>query len=234
MFEYASAEKQGGCKVCKKNSQRRYVKSNLKWYIYVFWNISMILANVWLRNVRLGIHSFPICYLWYSNWFKNETSVTLDANLAEVNSEPCQTSKIEVSTKIVRGFSFWTIFTKSSILDLWQDSKIDFEPSNDLRKKLRLRRLAESWMHLSINYFRKTVAYLFTKSIGSYLWVAQNERSVINPVYLGGGTMVTKILDFRLFERIQYALFRTFCSPELSPESWILHCPCESFLEYLT
>ena len=194
----------------------------------------MILANVWLRNVTFGIHSFPICYLWYSNWFKNETSVTLDDNLAEVNSEPCQTSKIEVSTKIVHGFSFWTIFTKSSILDLWQDSKIDFEPSNDLRKKLRLRRLAESWMHLSINYFRKTVAYIFIKSIRSYLWVAQNERPVINPVYLGGGTMVAKILDFRLFERIQYALFRTFCSPELSPESWILHCPCESFLEYLT
>ena len=46
--EYASAAKQGRCKVCKKNSRRRYVKRKSMWY--VFWNISMILANVWLRN----------------------------------------------------------------------------------------------------------------------------------------------------------------------------------------
>ena len=31
--EYASAEKQGRCKVCKKNSQRRYVKCKSTWYV---------------------------------------------------------------------------------------------------------------------------------------------------------------------------------------------------------
>ena len=46
--EYVSAEKQGRCKVCKKNSLCRYVKCKSTWYR--FWNISMILANVWLRN----------------------------------------------------------------------------------------------------------------------------------------------------------------------------------------
>ena len=46
--EYASAEKQGRCKVRKKNSRRRYVKR--KSTRYMFWNISMKLANVWLRN----------------------------------------------------------------------------------------------------------------------------------------------------------------------------------------
>ena len=48
--EYASAAKQGRCKVCKKNPWRRYVKYKSTWC--VFWNISMILASVWLRNVR--------------------------------------------------------------------------------------------------------------------------------------------------------------------------------------
>ena len=47
--EYASAAKQGRCKVCKKNSRRCYVKCKSMWY--VFWNISMIFANVWSRNV---------------------------------------------------------------------------------------------------------------------------------------------------------------------------------------
>ena len=47
--EYASADKQDRCKVCKKNSRCRYVKCKSTWYM--FWNSSAILANVWLRNV---------------------------------------------------------------------------------------------------------------------------------------------------------------------------------------
>ena len=90
-----------------------------------------------------------ICYLWYSNWFKNETSLTLEAN-SEAYSEPCQTSKMEVFTKIVNGFSFLTIFAKSSILDVWQDSEFPCKPRKDLRKKLHLRCLAGSWIHLCI------------------------------------------------------------------------------------
>ena len=35
--------------MCKKNSRRRYVKYKSAWC--VFWNISMILASVWLHNV---------------------------------------------------------------------------------------------------------------------------------------------------------------------------------------
>ena len=109
----------------------------------VFWNISVMLAIVWLRNVRLKnlwinifvqlfnkfgwIFCFWFylvgCYLWYSNSFKNETSVTLEAY-----SELCQTSKMEVFTKIVNGFSFLTIFAKSSISDLWQNSEFPCKP----------------------------------------------------------------------------------------------------------
>ena len=48
--EYGSAAKQGRCKVCKKNSRCRYLKYKSTWC--VFWNISMILASIWLRNVR--------------------------------------------------------------------------------------------------------------------------------------------------------------------------------------
>ena len=46
--EYAFPE--GRCKVYKKNSRHRYVKFKSTWY--AFWNTSMILANVWPRNVR--------------------------------------------------------------------------------------------------------------------------------------------------------------------------------------
>ena len=70
---------------------------------------------------------------------------------------------MEIFTKIVNEFSFLAIFTKSSILDVYQDSEFASEPSNDLVKKLHLRCLAGSWIHLCTNYFRKAVAYLFTK-----------------------------------------------------------------------
>ena len=52
---------------------------------------------------------------------------------SEAYSEPCQTSKMEVFAKIVNSFSFFTIFAKFSILDIWQDSEFVSEASNDLR-----------------------------------------------------------------------------------------------------
>ena len=70
---------------------------------------------------------------------------------------------MDVFTKIVNGFSFLTIFRKGSILDIWQDSEFACKPSNNLQKKLRLKCLAVSWIHLGINYFCKTIACLFTK-----------------------------------------------------------------------
>ena len=69
-----------------------------------------------------------------------------------------------VFTKRVGGFSLLAIFAKSFFLDVWEDSDFLSEPSNDLRKKLHLRSLAGSfWVHLCINYFHKSVSYLFTK-----------------------------------------------------------------------
>ena len=52
--------------------------------------------------------------------------------------------------------------------------------------------------------------------------VAQNERFIMKPVYLGGSTMVPtrgKILNFRLSESLKNKLSRTFCSPKVSLES---------------
>ena len=38
-------------------------------------------------------------------------------------SEPCQTSKVELSLKIANGWKLLTISAKSSILDVWQGSE---------------------------------------------------------------------------------------------------------------
>ena len=51
--------------------------------------------------------------------------------------------------------------------------------------------------------------------IRSNLRVAESGRFVVNLVYSGGGTMLPKILDFKLFEILKNALSRIFCSPEL-------------------
>ena len=106
-------------------------------------------------------------------------SLTLEAS-SEAYSEPCQRSKIEVFAKIVKGFSFLTIFAKSSILDVCQDSELASEASNDLRKKLHLSCLTRFRIHLCINYFRKTVSYLFTKfdyHIPSYISVVHGQTT---------------------------------------------------------
>ena len=70
---------------------------------------------------------------------------------------------MEIFVKIVNSFLLLTIFAKSSILDVWQDSEFASEASNDLRKKLYLSFLTEFWIRLCIKFFRKTIPYLFTK-----------------------------------------------------------------------
>ena len=72
---------------------------------------------------------------------------------SEAYSEPCQTSKKEFYAKIVNGFLFLSIFPKSSVTDVWQDSEFTSEASNDLRKKLPLRCLTGFRTHLCILYF---------------------------------------------------------------------------------
>ena len=42
-------------------------------------------------------------------------------------SEPSQTSKMELFSKIVNGGKLLAIFPKSSILDVWQGSEYAFE-----------------------------------------------------------------------------------------------------------
>ena len=85
---------------------------------------------------------------------------------------------------------------------------------------------------LSVTKKGKQVKKREQERIHSSLRVAQNRMFVINPVYSGAGTMVVKILDFRLFESLKSALSRTFCFPQLSLESWMLHWLCENFPEY--
>ena len=118
--------------------------------------------NYFEAQLALSFRFFLIGYLLPVTFDKNETSITLEAN-SETYPGPCQTSKMEVFTNLINGFSFLIVFAKISILDVWQDSEFASEPSNDLQKKLHLRGLAGSSIHLCINHFRKTVAYLFTK-----------------------------------------------------------------------
>ena len=92
-------------------------------------------------------------------------TLTLEAN-SKAYSGPCQTSKKEVFAKVVNGFSFFDYFWKN--LDLWKDPEFASEASNDLWKKLHLRYLTGLWIHLCINYFRKTICLLSLINIFHY------------------------------------------------------------------
>ena len=76
------------------------------------------------------------------------------------------------------------------------------------------------WSHL----LKKSLVEIF---IFCAVRIAQNWGFVMNPAYHGGDTIVSeggKILDFRLSEIPQNEPFRTFYSPKLSLENWILEC----------
>ena len=132
------------------------------------------------------------CYLWYLNWFKNEASLTLDAR-SEAYSEPFQSSKIQVFTNIVIGFSLLTIFAKSSILDVWQDSEFTSETSNNLPKKLRISCLTGFWIHLLIIFAKPfTICSLNLINIFHYISVLCTIKSTWP--YFEHICLITKII----------------------------------------
>ena len=48
-------------------------------------------------------------------------------NRGVIRAEPCQLSKMGLFTKILNGQKPCTIFAKTSILDVWQDSEYAFD-----------------------------------------------------------------------------------------------------------
>ena len=71
---------------------------------------------------------------------------------------------MKVFTKIGDDFQLLTIFAKSSIEDLWQDSEFASEVSNDLQKN-SISDVLQGFLlaFVAIIYFCKTVGSLFTK-----------------------------------------------------------------------
>ena len=114
-------------------------------------------------------------------------TLTLEAN-SKAYSGPCQTSKKEVFAKVVNGFSFFDYFWKN--LDVWKDPEFASEASNDLWKKLHLRYLTGLWIHLCINYFRKTICLL------SLINIFIKQYGIVTSPYVQNICSVTKILCF--------------------------------------
>ena len=72
-----------------------------------------------------------IWHIQTNNWHYNLIFLFLTLSkwlpIAEAYAEPCKTSKMEFSAKIVNGIQPLTIFAKSSVLEVWQGSEYDSE-----------------------------------------------------------------------------------------------------------
>ena len=124
-------------------------------------------------------------------------------------------------------------FTGGKIVPLYLLKK-KFSPSFKFHQKLAfnnssLEKLFPFHRHVLISWIGITTN---VSTIRSNLQVAQKGTTVINPVYPRVGTMLVKILNFRLFESLKGAFSKIFCSPKFSLGSQILHCLCKNFLEY--
>ena len=93
---------------------------------------------------------------------------------------------MEVFKKIVNGFSFLTIFAKSSILDVWQDPEQPFKPKKDLRKKSHLRCVDFGYLftkfdsHIPPNLLQDSIVHgqMHVTLISTYLFNNENYNSV--------------------------------------------------------
>ena len=91
-------------------------------FVQLFWS-SFGSFLFWFFLVKV------ICYLLDPNWFKNETSLTLEAN-SEAYSEHCQTSKLEGFAQIVNSKILSSplerLRGKNSISDIWHGFEFAF------------------------------------------------------------------------------------------------------------
>ena len=70
---------------------------------------------------------------------------------------------MEVFAEIVNRPLVFVYFAKGSISDILKDSESAYEANNDLREKIHLRFLAGfKFAFVAINYFTKSVGYLFS------------------------------------------------------------------------
>ena len=91
-------------------------------FVQLFWS-SFGSFLFWFFLVKV------ICYLLDSNWFKNETFLTLEAN-SEAYSEHCQTSKLEGFAQIVNNKILSSplerLRRKNPIFDIWHGFEFAF------------------------------------------------------------------------------------------------------------
>ena len=90
---------------------------------------------------------------------------------------------MEVIARIVKGFQLLSIFEKSSVLDLWQDSEYASEASNNWRKKLHLRRFAGFCIRLSSHYLfsQKLLAICLLNLINIFHHISSNNVQYCAP-----------------------------------------------------
>ena len=92
----------------------------------------------------------------------------------ETHSTPSQTSKIELFTKIVNGWKFFTIFAKSSIVDVWLSSEC--ASGNYMQWKLKLLscKITSSTFFDSPELFRSSRQRCSIKKV--FLEISQNSQ----------------------------------------------------------
>ena len=97
----------------------------------------------------------------------------------------------------MNGFLFFTIFAKSSILDVWQDSEFASESSNNLQKKAPSQMLSRV-LNSPLYYLRKTVAYFY--SLVNLVNIFHQISS--NKFCAGGQTQVASISTYLFNDEI--------------------------------
>ena len=80
------------------------------------------LSKNWLYFNNFPVSIFPVIFVKIQRFLY----IKKKKKNSEVYSEPCETSKMELFAKIVKGFHSLTILTKRSILDTWQSSECAF------------------------------------------------------------------------------------------------------------
>ena len=94
---------------------------------------------------------------------------------SEANSEPCQISKMGFFTKTVNGFSFLTIFAKSSILDVYKILRLP----QKLVRTCGKRSISTVWLGFEITFVLIIFVKLFLFCLRNLINISTNHISTL-------------------------------------------------------
>ena len=106
-----------------------FFKGSRHWIVHKLLTINLFQVSVPFILTFCAFFAATVLFQWFPLFCIKYSRILGNIEIdAEAYSEPCQTTKMSIFTKIVNGWKPLTIFAKSSIFDIWVEIRENMGP----------------------------------------------------------------------------------------------------------